>query len=305
MAPHLGKTLLIANPAAKNGQGAFAVSEAVRLLAPPIGIDGFEATLTCGPSHARSLAAEAGDRDTVIALGGDGTVNEVVNGLMDLPEDARPTLGIIPVGSGNDYARSLRMSAHVDRACGQLLEATPRPVDLGQVNGRWFVETLSFGVDAAIALDTLSRRKENGHSGTRLYVESAFSQLVHHLDTWPYDAVLEDSVSVQDAALTFAVQVGPTYGGGFMICPEARIDDGLLDVCIAHPPLSLPRALLTFGKVRFGKHTGHGQMEFHRVRRLQVSFDGTPPAQIDGEPIEATSFDISSAHHAVRVLIPS
>jgi YegS/Rv2252/BmrU family lipid kinase len=305
MTSHLGKTLLIANPAAKSGQGAFAVSEAVRLLAPPIGIDSFEATLTCGPLHAQSLAAEAGGFDTVIVLGGDGTIHEVANGLMDLPGETRPALGIIPVGSGNDYARTLRMSTRVDRACEQLLDATPRPTDLGQVNGRWFVETLSFGVDAAIALDTISRRKGNGHSGTRLYVESAFEQLVHHLEERSYETVFEDSVAVRDSMLTFAVQVGPTYGGGFMICPEARIDDGLLDVCIAHPPLPLPRALLTFGKVRFGKHTELEQMEFHRVRRLHVEFDEMPPAQVDGEPIEATSFDISSVHHALQVLIPA
>ncbi|MDO4850767.1 MAG: diacylglycerol kinase family lipid kinase [Actinomycetota bacterium] len=305
MASHLGKTLLIANPAAKSGQGAFAVSEAVRLLAPPIGVDSFEATLTCGPLHAQSLAAEAGGFDTVIVLGGDGTIHEVANGLMDLPEETRPALGIIPVGSGNDYARTLRMSTRVDRACEQLLDTTPRPTDLGQVNGRWFVETLSFGVDAAIALDTISRRKGNGHSGTRLYVESAFEQLVHHLEERSYETVFEDSVAVRDSMLTFAVQVGPTYGGGFMICPEARIDDGLLDVCIAHPPLPLPRALLTFGKVRFGKHAELEQMEFHRVRRLHVEFDEMPPAQVDGEPIEATSFDISSVHHALQVLIPA
>lgn len=100
-----------------------------------------------------------------------------------------------------------------------------------------------------------------------------------------------------------AVQVGPTYGGGFRICPDARIDDGLLDICIARPPLSLPYATLIFLMAKNAHHTRFKQMEFHRTPSLQLRFDHRPPVQIDGEPLIADEYSISTVPGALRVLM--
>ena len=107
-----GKIVLIANPVSKSGRGAVAASEAARLLRERVGQERFEMLTTAWAGHGESLARELGpDVGCVIALGGDGLVNEVVNGLMArIPED-RPVLAVIPVGSGNDYAETLGMAS--------------------------------------------------------------------------------------------------------------------------------------------------------------------------------------------------
>lgn len=303
MPSYLGKTLLIANPAAQNGHGAQAAAHAQEVLQRSH--TDITLVLTERPEQAIELAAQADGFDSVVALGGDGVVHEVANGLMQRPLDKRPTLGLIPVGSGNDYARTLGMSCNIEHACAQLLEAQPHPADVGCVNGRYFVETLSFGLDAAIALDTVERRKRTGRTGTILYAEAGIDQLLHHLDVRSYRASFDEGAVVEGESITFAVQVGPSYGGGFAICPDARIDDGLLDICIAHPPVSIPRAVFIFALAKGGHHTGFKQMELLRAKTLRVEFDEQPPAQVDGERIETCVFDISIVSHALRVLMPS
>ena len=299
-----GSILLIANPAAQNGNGAAAAQRAVGLLRAQLGEDAVVLARTAGPRHASEIAERAEGCSTVIALGGDGVIHEVAGGLMRRPAARRPALGVIPVGSGNDYARTLGVSTKVDEACAQLLGAEARPVDVGRVNGHWFVETLSFGVDAAIALDTVERRARTGRTGTALYLASGMDQLLHHLDCHRYTASFDGGEPVRGASFTFAVQVGPTYGGGFRICPDARIDDGLLDVCIAHPPFGIARAVFVFLLAKGGRHTGFRQIELRRARTLSVRFDAPPPVQIDGEPLEASEYAIDVVPRALDVLVP-
>lgn len=301
----LGKTLLVANPAAQNGNGAAAAERAAGLLGRALGEDGLCMALTERSGHAAELAAGAAGFSTVLALGGDGIIHEAANGLMGLPADARPAFGIVPVGSGNDYARTLGMAADVDAAVRQLLDARPHPADVGNVNGRWFVETLSFGLDAAIALDTVERRKRTGRTGTVLYAEAGIDQLLHHLDARRYVASFDGGAPVEGESITFAVQLGPSYGGGFAICPDARIDDGMLDVCIAHPPVGVLRAVLVFALAKGGRHTGFKQIELLRATTLHVEFDEAPPTQMDGEPLVSRTFDVSLAPGALRVLLPA
>ena len=182
----LGHILLIANPAAQSGAGAAAADKTAANLRAALGEDAVTVVRTAGPRHACAIAEGAQGVRTVVALGGDGLIHEVVNGLMTRPAGDRPQLGVIPVGSGNDYARTLGVPEKVDRACDLLLSACPQPADVGRVNGSFFAETLSFGLDAAIALDTMERRKRTGRHGAALYMASGFDQLFHHLDQREY-----------------------------------------------------------------------------------------------------------------------
>ena len=298
----LGRVLLIANPAAQSGAGDAAADRAAELLRAALGADAVTVARTAGPRHACALAKAADGADTVVALGGDGVIHEVVNGLMALPVAARPQLGVIPVGSGNDYARALGIPAQVDKACARLLHAKVRPVDIGCVNGEFFAETLSFGLDAAIALDTMERRKRTGKSGTALYMASGFDQLFHHLDERAYRLQLDDGPVMQGASITFAVQMGPYYGGGFRICPDASLDDGLFDLCISNPPIGPVGAAAIFLRAKNGNHVSSPRMEFHQARKMRVEFDETPPAQVDGERIEASVFEAEVMPAALRVL---
>ena len=165
----LGRTLLIANPAAHSGKGAAGADFARHFLGSyATATRGYELRLTTGPGDAVGIAAGAVGFDTVLALGGDGVIHEVVNGLMRLPGSARPQLGVIPLGSGNDYARTLGMARNdVEGAFAQLVRGTVRELEVGRVNGVHFMQTLSFGLDAAIALDTTGPSRGQHLAGGR------------------------------------------------------------------------------------------------------------------------------------------
>lgn len=300
-----GKTLLIANPVAQRGNGAEAARIAHDLLVEWLG-DGqvvFELTERAG--HAVELVEAAqGNYETVIALGGDGVVHEAINGLMRIPADIRPRFGLIPVGSGNDYARTLCMSESVPDAIVQFLDAPEKRLDVGNCNGEYFAETLSFGLDAAIALDTVERRQRTGEQGTILYLKSGIDQLFHHLDTYTLKATLDGERTLEAPVHLLTVQNGPTYGGGFRICPDADPADGLFDICYAMAPMSVPEATFKFLRAKDAHHTKYKKIFFERASTIDLAFDRRPPCQIDGEPHIADSYHITIEPKALRVLAP-
>ena len=307
--PSCGRIALIANPAAQNGRGAWAAVEAASLLRARVGDEGFQLLLTERPRHATALAASLDPSvGTVVALGGDGLISEVAAGLMERPVDERPALGVIPVGSGNDYAASLGVPTSIGRAIDCVLAGRTAVVDVGRVNGRYFVETLSFGLDAAIALDTVERRVRTGRTGTRLYLESAVDQLFRHLNIYDFTARLTGgdaaaARTVSAAAYLLAVQIGPTYGGHFRICPGAELDDGLLDLCYATPHLGPWKALAVLLAAKGGRHTGNRHIHLDRASRLVLDFAEEPPGQIDGEKIEGTRFEIDCIPRSLTVIV--
>lgn len=308
--PSCGRIALIANPAAQNGRGAWAAVEAASLLRTRVGDEGFQLLLTERPRHATALVASLDPSvSTVVALGGDGLISEVAAGLMERPAEERPALGVIPVGSGNDYAASLGVPTAIGRAIDCVLARRTAVVDVGRVNGRYFVETLSFGLDAAIALDTVERRVRTGRTGTRLYLESAVDQLFRHLSTYDFTLNVLEAPSglapiyLKESCYLFAVQIGPTYGGHFRICPAAELDDGLLDLCYATPHLSPWKALAVLLAAKGGHHTGNRHIHLDRASRLVLDFAEEPPGQIDGEKIEGTHFEIDCIPRALTVIV--
>lgn len=299
-----GNTLLIANPAAQNGRSATLIDKAAGHLRGKLPHGTFTVMPTHYAGHACEIARSATDIDTILVLGGDGIVHEAVNGIMTRAEGDRPTLGVIPVGSGNDLARTLQIPDDITAACDVLLKSNAILTDVGRVNDEYFIETLSFGLDAAIALDTVERRKKTGKRGTILYMESGFDQLFHHLDSHEYTLSVDGGVPVEGKSITFAIQNGPYYGSGFKICPEATLTDGVLDVCVAHPPVGVARACYIFLKAKDGKHTHMKQMELFRATSLYLTFKDEPPAQADGERVTGSVFDISICPAALPVLTP-
>ena len=305
----LGKTLLIANPAAQIGRAGSAAHHVIEAFRAALGEELFNVAYTEHAGHASDIAATVdADVRTVVALGGDGVVHEVANGIMRRERQDRPALAVIPAGSGNDYAATLGMSMKVGTATRQILSGTRCFADAGCCNGEYFVETLSFGLDAAIALATEDLRVQTGRTGTALYAQAGIDQLLHHRVPLAYEATLhqadggEGDVHLKGESFIFAVQIGPTYGGHFKICPKARIDDGLFDICLAHPPMSARSAVALFARAKNGWHTGDSRIEMHTARSLAVRFDEPPAAQLDGEKLEGTAFDIAIEPGALDVI---
>lgn len=304
----LGRTLVIANPVAHSGQGEGATQFVERFLsAYKSATSGYRIARTGASGDATGIAADASDFDTVIALGGDGVIHEVAEGLMAIDPEARPRLGIIPMGTGNDYARTLGMARNdPEEALRQLVGGREKSVEVGRVNDRYFVETLSFGLDAAIALDTTNKRaNETNQEGTELFVRSAIRILSRAGKGFPCTVSFDGADPIESRSIIFAFQVGPTYGAGFKVCPDADPADGLLDVCrnTVTPPLPVVMGLL--GAARFGSHAHSRIIEMRRVRHAVLDFESEPPCQVDGEGIGGTHFEVDVIPKALRVVVPA
>ena len=307
--PHspLGKTLVIANPAAHSGAGEKGARFAEDFLKSfSSATKGFEVIRTKAPEDAIDMAATASGYDTVLALGGDGIIHEVVNGLMAIHGDIRPQLGIIPMGSGNDYARTLGMKKNdVQGALAQLVRGVARPCDLGLVNGVHFMETLSFGLDAAIANDTTVKRAEGTtQEGEELFIRSAIKILSEAKEGFEVSAAFDEEDPVDLCSIIFAIQVGPTYGGGFRICPEANPSDGYLDTCYNVKLPQLPKLMTLLGLARMGKHTLSKVVRTRRLRHAELHFETEPPCQVDGEMLRGTDFIVDVVPVALDVIFP-
>ena len=287
----LGRTLVIANPAAHSGRGEDGARFAQEFLQSYASATrGFEVVRTQGPADATRIARGARGLDTILALGGDGVIHEVVCGLMALPREARPQLGVIPLGSGNDYARTLGMARNdVEAALAQLVRGRAHHMEVGRVNGTPFMQTLSFGLDAAIALDTTNRRAAGtSQEGEALFATSALRILSNAREGFPVRASFDGEKTQDLSTIIFAVQVGPSYGGGFKICPNA-----------------LPRLMALLGLARLGRHAGSSVVRLRRCRSLTLDFDRETPCQADGEKVCGTHFDVSVVPDALDVIFPS
>ena len=308
LSQELGRTLIIANPAAHSGRGEGAALFATRFFSSFRSVtSSCEVRLTEAPGDGLQMAASAREYDSVIALGGDGVIHEVVNGLMSIPDESRPRLGVIPMGSGNDFARTIAMTRNdPERSISELLQGEECAIDLGKVNDVYFAETLSFGVDAAIALDTIERRaNDTRQKGSALFVTSGLKMVSRGLSGWPYRAWI-DGEEIEGINLVFAIQNGPTYGGGFRICPAAVPNDGLLDLCYNTTRPHIPHALALFGLIRVGRHTRSRRLILRQLRHVEIEFPGEekPPCQVDGECLEANRYVIDVVPHVLRVLVP-
>ncbi|MDR3307813.1 MAG: diacylglycerol kinase family lipid kinase [Coriobacteriales bacterium] len=256
---------------------------------------------TQSKEHATALGASL-NADLVITVSGDGTVHDVAQGILQRPRANRPALTVIPIGSGNDYSRTLGISTVPENAVAALHSMVRCATDVGQCNNTFFLETLSFGVDAAIAINTVEMRKTTHTSGTMLYAHAAVLALLH--DLRPRHARYTiDGVEHEDDLLIFAVQNGPTYGSGFRVAPRALITDGKLNVCTA-TRVSTPYALLCLARILRGTHEGLKPIHTYEAQNLTVDFDTPIPTQCDGEEQEGSRFNITIHPAALDVLVP-
>ena len=299
-----GDTLVIINPAARNGNASLVAAKAktklAALLEPHSKLTLYH---TLAPKEATQIVREhAFHYDTVFTIGGDGIINEVINGLMQVEKSNRPQLGIIPCGNGDDFARSLKISRKPEEALEQLTSLQAHSIDVGKMNDVFFVETLSFGLDAAIALETIDLRRTTNQQGTSLYVRAG----IHHIknDRIIYDAKISFDYSPQETIRFYqlAIQNGKTYGGGFTICPEASIEDGLLDICYTTAPLSFFEASKVFLLAKKGAHVNHPQVHLRRAQHVSLKFSTIPATQLDGEKIHEKSLEVSLLPHEITVL---
>lgn len=293
------RVAVIINPISGTGGRAAAAHDRVQRAEARLrqaGVDG-PVSLTTHPGHARELAqaALAGGAATIIAWGGDGTVNEVAS----VAAFTGAALGIIPSGSGNGLARALRIPFSPDRAFDVALAGSSRIIDAGELDGRLFFNIAGIGLDARVA----HRFAEDGlvHRGFKRYLAITFREL---LESHPVDqTIVADGERIRGDTLLVAIANGPQYGNGAIVAPHAKVDDGKLDVVVIGYRAPW-RALAQLPRVFTGGIARVPGVTIRCAAEVEVISGGHVLYHVDGEPgIGGVSLKASVHPRALRVAV--
>lgn len=290
---------LIINPWADHGR-AGQQADVVRSLVdefvarPPKGGGPYEARWvgTVYPGQAADMAQEAAEEgyDIVTAVGGDGTVHEVVNGLMRLPDERRPKLGVIPLGHGNDFAANFGLPHNPGESVKHLFNGSQQTLDVCKIadkSGRaeFFDNTVNIGFGGAVAIAT---RKITRLNGFWMYLAAVLQTIAVNYDA-PRIRFTIDGEEAEKEVLLFAITNGPREGGGFHIAPGAEMSDGLLNY-VTIDKVGRAMMLRLIPEVMEGRHLRFSQVESGTAKRITLESDRGLPVHADGEifgPYEA------------------
>jgi diacylglycerol kinase (ATP) len=278
------KVKLILNPMADMGR-AWKVANGLRPIARE-----FQGDLTWSgtvyPTHAVELAKQAAEEgcDLVIAMGGDGTVHEVMNGLMQVPAEKRPIMGVVPIGSGNDFAYSIGVTQRSSHALAHALKAeNVQPVDIGLMtdeHGRqeYFDNTLGIGFDAVV---TIRSHKLPIVKGFLMYLTAVIQTII--LNHNPANMTIETEAETwQDKLLMLTLCNGPREGGGFMLSPDSKNHDGIMET-VAVTKVSRATMFRLVPEFMKGTHMRFKQVRMGQFKRLTLTSDLPLYIHADGE----------------------
>ncbi|MDQ3623498.1 MAG: diacylglycerol kinase family lipid kinase [Verrucomicrobiota bacterium] len=284
-------TLIILNPAARS-ERAGEVWERIRQL---VNLDGAKLEVTAAPGDARALAEWALQKGyrIVVAAGGDGTINEVVNGMAG--SDA--ALGILPVGTMNVFAAELGLPSQLEKAWQVIRDRHVRRIDLVRANRHYFVQLGGVGLDAQVVQATSWNLKKN--FGPLSYLISA-AQIAARK---PPRLMIASDESTGEGSFVL-IGNGRYYGGPIAFFKEARIDDGLLDVLVFKNLgyLDIARYL---GGIFTGTHTDLTDVEYFQTRKVHVSSADEVPVEVDGEVVTRLPVTFRISSRKLKVLVPA
>lgn len=295
-------TKIILNPYAGRWKAKAAIPDVERAC-EELGLD-YELVVTEEPGHGIELAREAllAGYCPIVAAGGDGSISEVVNGMLAATDGRQPRvpLGIIPLGSADDLADQLSLPKDIVAACRVILEGCERLIDLGRVNGRYFDNNSAVGLEPMV---TVTQEKMQRVHGTPRYILAAVRTILAHRP-WQMRLVWDDGEYVGKAALVSVGNMRRT-GGAFYMTPRAEPDDGLLDFVFAGG-MSRLRLLRLLPTTFNGSHVDQPEVYYVRTTRLTIECDPPTPIQADGELFDRTTTHITYEviPAALRVLVP-
>ncbi len=262
-----------------------------RLKAQGVAYAFWQTTEAHDATHIAERLTAAGETD-IIAMGGDGTINEVLNGLAD---PGKVSMGIIPCGSGNDFASAIGIPLTPEGALEILLNEKPKYTDYMECSGVRGLNIIGAGIDVEILKRCYETRKRKGSAN---YFVSLLISLIK-FQFYHFSATLNGKTANHEGLIVCACN-GTRFGGGISICPEAKCDDGLLNVVMVEDvkKIMIPGALvkLMMGKILHFKHTYH-----ERAPRLTADFTPAATIQIDGELYENLPFDVQVIHNSLKI----
>jgi YegS/Rv2252/BmrU family lipid kinase len=299
----MNKYKIILNPASGRGMGERSLPIIEKNMRD-YGLD-FDLVQTERPWHAKDLALQAAfdGYSVVVAAGGDGTVNEVLNGLMLAKKEGKSevALGCLGVGRGNDFGFGMGIPQGVESGCKVLHEDCRKTIDVGKVTGglfpegRYFGNGVGIGFDAVVGFEALKMKRLHGFLS---YLVAALKTIFLYYNP-PIIRIEYESNDVTQQSLMVSVMNGRRMGGGFMMAPNAETDDGLLDLCIAG---SVSRMGIFALMPRFmnGTQHNHKAITTGRAKKVKVTaVEGVLPAHADGETL------CKDGHQLTIELIPS
>ena len=294
------KLVFIVSPWAGRGKGS-KIKEAVEAAAADHGLF-YDMCLTETPGHATTLARRAVDtHDIVVAVGGDGTVHEIVNGLVSAA-DGQPThpLGIVPIGSGDDFAYNIGVTRHhVPTAIQRIARGDVRAVDIGRVNDRYYDNELGIAFEAAA---TVESQVIKAPLGPAVYLLGVLRALMRY--SLPHLTIRWEGGEADRPLLLASVANGRRTGGAFLMAPHARVDDGLLDLTFGEA-LNRLQILRLLPKVLNGTHLGEKPVTTVKTPWVTIDSSQPFPVQADGEVLhtECKHLDIEVLPGRLRVIV--
>lgn len=256
-----------------------------------------EPRITHSPNDGVNFAREGAraGAHTIVALGGDGTVNEVLNGL----DGVDCALGIVPLGTANDFARQAGIPMEPDHAMDVILGRNPMRIDTAELNGRRFLNVSTGGIGAEATSETPAEAKEV--LGVLAYAITGVRKLAA-LETQE-GHFTGPGFDLRCQFLAFAVGNGRSTGGGTEITPRAALDDGLLDLVIFEtmPRREIPGALL---RVKRGEHVGDDGVHYAQLRHLVVEAESPISVNVDGEALKASRLEYRARWRDLLIHLP-
>ena len=283
--------LMLVNPNARTGERALGVVERLKAGGIDVTVEQFSSPAEVSPDIVR----RAGDTDLVIVCGGDGTVASAARGLM---ETGLP-MGVLPLGTANDLARTLGIPADLNAAADLIVAGKTRRIDVGEVNGHTFFNVASLGLSADLARSLTRETKKRW--GRLAYAITAMRVLV---SARPFRAeIVNRSETIRVRTLQIAVGNGVHYGGGQMVHADAAIDDAHLDLYSLDPRAIWKLALL-FGDFRSGRHGAWAEVETSRCTEFDIRTRRPRSINADGDIVTQTPAHFRVLPDAVEVFVP-
>ncbi len=298
---------VILNPTAANGSAEQRIPEIQkRLDAHTVP---YTLIQTEYPGHAKELAIKASESGgtTVIAAGGDGTINEVINGLMEQKTISQPLLGVIPIGRGNDFAFGVSVPTTLDSCLDIICEGHSSPIDIGEVRGgdypegRWFGNGIGIGFDTIVGLEAAKMKHLNGAAG---YIFGALKTLFLYPKA-PSLTITHDAGKLENTPALVSIMNGKRMGGAFYMAPDGDPTDGLFNLCMTRQGT---RRRLLKDMLHYTKGT---QASLDDTTTLQSSsfiitaLKGAMAVHADGETIciAGKHLELNCHHHAIQLII--
>jgi diacylglycerol kinase (ATP) len=301
-------TIFLVNPASDNGVTGRRWPELAHRAAG-LGLSG-ETLLSTGPGHISTLAEQAArdGADLVVAVGGDGTINETVDGLMRA--GAATELATIPLGTGMDFGRTYGIPSRFEDAVRIALDGKTRTIDIGRVSYqqwsgedavRHFVNVGSVGMSAAVAQRANGMSKALGGKATFFY---ALTRVFFEWQNTDVSVQLDDAMRREGRMHDVIVANGQFHGGAMKLAPHASPDDGLFDVVLIGDVTKVD-FMTTAPKLYKGTYLEHPKVEHLRSRSVAVNAPERLPIELDGEQVGTTPVRFEIVPQALRVRVPA